>query len=53
MDARIKILEDRQGTIVEMKCDIKEMKNDLNQIKIQLGKLGYIYQENTPIAGRE
>jgi hypothetical protein len=33
MDARLKILEDRQGTIVEIKADLKELKQDVKKIE--------------------
>jgi len=38
MDARIKILEDRQSIILEIKSDLKLIKEDVTSIKISLAK---------------
>ncbi len=48
MDARVKILEDRQSVVLEIKQDVKDIKNDINTIKIGLatdGRIGWMEQD--------
>lgn len=38
IDTRIRILEEKQGLVLEIKQDVKEIKQDINCIKIGLAK---------------